>query len=227
MSWYRKEIFLACHDCGVMQPIAQHPADPHDDAEESAVESYSEFVAAHRMHRTGPVRRLGVDTAMDRPAWDPLATLHFEVTDGERRYVATVQRDTLDAPRTYRFGPGRIGVCHTRVGVADDDVRRGLDREFPAALLPRMKVDRFIGVLHDIIARLEPSELEIAFDDADDPSVSIARMPDGVYAQLVAESVSIFDEAEWPRVAQFLDHNRGEDGLLALRVRRRLAPLNG
>lgn len=227
MSWYRKEIFLACHDCGVMHPVAQRATDPHDEADESAVESYSEFVATHRMHRTGPVRRAGEDTLMDRPAWDPMVTLHFEVTDGERPYVAIAHRDTLDAPRVYRFTPGRIGVCHARVAIADDDVRRALNRELSPALLRPTKIDRFIDVLHDVIARLEPSELEIAFDDADDPSVSIARMPDGIYAQLVAESVGIFDESEWPRVQRFLDHNRGEDGLLALRVRRRMVPLNG
>ena len=105
-------------------------------------------------------------------------------------------------------------------------MRRGLDREFyPQALRPT-KLDRFISVLHDVVRHIPPAELEIAFDLADDPAVSIARMPNETYEELLARCIEIFDPWEWPRVSRFLCENRGEDGVLALRVRRHVALLS-
>jgi hypothetical protein len=87
-------------------------------------------------------------------------------------------------------------------------------------------LDRFISVVHDIVSHIPPNDLEIAFDDADDPAVSIARMPTESYQELLTRCTEIFDAWEWPRVSRFLRDNRGEDGLLALRVRRQMSLLS-
>ena len=68
--------------------------------------------------------------------------------------------------------------------------------------------------------------MEIAFDAADDPDVSIAGMPDGIYNEILARCAEIFDPWELPRVIDFLRDNRDADGLLALRVRRQVIALS-
>jgi hypothetical protein len=80
--------------------------------------------------------------------------------------------------------------------------------------------------VHEIVSRIDPEVLEIAWDAADDPAVTIAPMPDDSFQQLLARSAEIFDAADWPRVIDFLSDNRHADGLLALRVRRHLRALS-
>jgi len=212
--------FLACRDCWVLHPIPGLLIDYTDEAREDAFAAFHEFRVHHATHNTTHLQRQRCETFADRPLWDPLVTIGFQVTDGERDYIVQAARESIDEPRVYRFLPGTIGFTSSEVIVDDHDVRRALDRAFfPHALRPTT-LDRFISILHDVVSHIPPDELEIAFDAAEDPSVSIARMPNGSYDELLARSAEIFDSWEWPRVTRFLSENRGEDGLLALRVRR-------
>jgi hypothetical protein len=218
------DIFLACYDCGVLRPIAPPYANGVDSAAMDGDDSPA-FAAEHATHRTGQLVRHGDDTASDRPLWDPMHTVSFQVTDGEHGYVVIGSRESIDEPRTYRFSPGSLEARNSEVLVDDRDLRRGLDQQFfPHALRPT-KVDQFLSVIHDVVRHIPPDGLEIAFDDAQDPEVSIARMPTDSYQELLTRCTEIFDPWEWPHVSRFLHENCGEDGLLALRVRRQVSLL--
>ena len=218
------DIFLACHDCGVLHPVDATAPTRFDEAP-TASEDYASFAARHATHHTARLIRQAGETASDRPLWDPMATLTFQATDGEQHYIVTAHRESIEDPRAYRFAPGELETKSSEVGVDDRDLRRGLDRQFfPHALRPT-KVDRFISVVHEVVSHIPPDGLEIAFDAADDPAVSVARMPTESYEELLNRCTEIFDPSEWPRVSTFLQDNRGEDGLLALRVRRQVCAL--
>jgi hypothetical protein len=213
---------IACRDCSVLQPLVCARSTRPDDAAQVWRQAYRDFLAEHRGHDLACFARHGDALASDHPLWDPMVTIRFEVTDGERIYVATGTRPSLEEPRVYRFGPGTLDVVGTAILVDDDDLRRGLDWEFYPNALRLGKLDRFLLVVHEIVGRLNPEELPITFDDADDPTVSVARMPDHSYQELLARCAEIFDPTELDTVSRFLRDNRDEDGLLALRVRREL-----
>lgn len=212
--------YLACRRCQRLQPYPPAAAAGDDDAAQAAREAFEAFAAAHAGHFCVTLWRLDeAPTHADRPLWDPLHTVSFGVTDGQHGYVVTAGRATLDEPRVYRFRPGAITTTPAAVTVADDLLARGLDRAlFPHALRPST-LARFVDAVRDVVAGLDPAALEPAFDDPDDPTVTIARLPDAAFAHLLARCAAIFDAADWPRVRAFLESNRGEDGLLALRLR--------
>jgi hypothetical protein len=220
--------FLACRDCNVLQPLATSFLRCVDAAEAAAAqEACEEFVVGHCTHRTARLRRCGSECYADRPLWDPMATVTFVATDGEHTYVVTAGRSSIDAPRAYRFQPGTLAVESTEIAVDTADLRCGLDLLFhPHALRPT-KVERFLAAVDALIHRIDLEHIEIAFDVADDPAVSIARMPDSAYSQLLDQCEQIFDSWELLHVTAFLKSNRDADGLLALRVRRHLAILPG
>src|SRR5215470_6401824 len=96
-----QESFLACYDCQVLGRVVEaNDATPDDD------EEYLEFAACHASHRIGRVYRRGSEAWSDRPLWDPLATLCFEVTDSREIYLAQATRPSIDEPRVYRFARG-------------------------------------------------------------------------------------------------------------------------
>jgi hypothetical protein len=114
-------------------------------------------------------------------------------------------------------------VANSEIQIDARDLRRGLSYQHA---LPPMKIDRFLSAVNELISQIDPDELVTAFDDADDPAVSIADMPDGIYNELLARCTDIFDPMELPRVVTFLGDNRNADGLLALRVRRHATALS-
>jgi hypothetical protein len=223
MIWHIKDVFLACQDCGVLQPVVLLEPAQQDRATDSS--ENDGFIAGHATHYTTLLVRQTPETASDRPLWDPLATLTFQATDGEQPYIVTARRESIEEPRVYHFMPGILEARNSEVVVDDRDLRRALDLQFfPHALRPT-KVERFISVVHEVVRHIPPDNLEIAFDVADDPAVSVARMPSESYQELLMRCTEIFDPSEWPRVSRFLRDNRGEDGLLALRVRRHVSVL--
>lgn len=217
---------LACHDCGVLQPVVRCPLDARDDADVARLEAYTEFIAAHAGHRLAPLRRHGTELCADHPVWDPAATLTFEATDGEATYLVRASRPSIEAARVYRFAPGRLVLDHAEVRVDAPDLQRALDACFYPHVLRATQLDRFLSAVHEVVGRIDPDALEIAWDAADDPAVSIAPMPDDSFQQLLARSAEIFDPSDWPRVIDFLSDNRHADGLLALHIRRHLSALS-
>ena len=213
---------LGCRDCQVLYRVVNDPPPAWDEPTEDAIDTHNDFVACHAAHRLARFRRRSSDSHADGPLWDPMSTIHFEITDGEHTYVATCTRNAVDEPRLYRFAPGALEVCTTEVSIDEADLRRGLDRHFyPHAVRPT-KVDRLMAVVHELVRSVDPEDLEIAFAASDDPAVSIARMPDYLYQELVARSTEVFDGWEMSTVGDFLSDNRDDDGLLTLRLRRTL-----
>lgn len=216
--------FLACRDCGELCPLLDPGGALLGNAEGDNL--YDQFFAKHHAHQVACLWRSGSQLHSSRPVWDPMATLTFEVSDGDRSYVVSAGRASIEDERVYRFAPGALDVGNSEVQIDPNDLRRGLDLKFyPHALRPT-KIDRLLSVVHEVINQIDPDQLEIAFDAADDPDVSIASMPDGTYNELLARCADIFDPWELPRVVAFLRDNRDADGLLALRVRRHVTALS-
>lgn len=217
--------FLACRDCGVLQTVLLHASIWSDDMVEDAFRTCDEFLAEHGAHRIAWFQRHGVDCVADRPLWDPMATITFEVSDGQDSYIATSARESIDAERVYRFVPGSLQLRQSQISLDEQSLQRALDLQFyPHALRPT-KVARLLSVLHEVVGQINPDDVAIAFDEADDPAVSIGRMPDASFDELLARAAEIFDSWELARITDFLRDNRNEDGLLALRVRRHIATL--
>jgi len=222
---HHDEYFLGCHDCGELLPILPRGALGCEDLAENDLTRCNEFLTKHQLHRTACFCRSHSELLADRPLWDPMATLVFEVTDGGERYAVTATRPSIEEARSYRFAPGSLVVATAEVAVDRDHLRRGLDSEFFPHALRATKVDRFLTAVNDVIRHLRAAEIETIFDAADDPAVSIAPMPEDSYRDLVDRCAGIFDALELPRVLAFIDENRREDGLLALRVRRHVDTL--
>lgn len=225
MTSFNNSRLIACRDCGLLQPVASTSAAMVDDAAAALQEGYRDFLDAHDGHELAWLTRVGCESSSDRSLWDPMGTVTFTVTDGERTYLATGTRTALEEPRLYRFAPGSLSASGSAIVVDDRHLRRGLDLEFYPQALRLTKLDRFVTAVREVVGQLNPEDLPIAFDDADDPAVSVARMPEQTYQDLLARCSEIFDRAELDTVSKFLHENRREDGLLALRVRREFRAL--
>jgi hypothetical protein len=218
MVGWHFERFLACCDCGTLVPTA--PGSQSRAGEVESGTTFDEFAIEHRSHDLIELQRTDTEPVSEGALWDPMVRVHIELTDGDRLYVATASRPSIEEERVYSFRPSCLRTIAREVNIADTDVRRGLDLKFfPHAVRPT-KIDDFLDALHEAIRDLAAEDLEIAFVDADDPHVSIAPMPEQAVQRVLVASSKIFDPWEFPLVERFLQENRQETGVLALRVRR-------
>jgi hypothetical protein len=218
--------FLACRDCGELYPLLGPSGASLDATDVDSDDPFKAFLTRHRNHQIVCLWRRDAEVQADRPFWDPMATLTFEVTDGDRSYVVRAARQSIEGERVYQFLPGTLEVGNAEVQIDACDLRRGLDLQFYPHSLRPSKVDRFLASVHELIDQIDPHHLVIEFDAADDPQVSIATIPEQIFDDMLARCGEIFDPWELPRVVDFLRDNREADGLLALRVRRHVTALS-
>jgi hypothetical protein len=213
--------FLLCRECLVVHPVfaAYELAARGRVCEETAI-AYGEFLVEHRHHRLERVERHGLQEHHSRPLWDPSRVSFLEVSSGREIFTIRSLRDSIEEPRRYEVANGHIQTDPARVTIEEAEIRRALDHHFyPNALRPT-KVDDFIQALREVLADLAGQDFDSAFDDANDPCVSIARLPDEGCVALLERCMGIFDAWELSRVASFVSANRDEYGALALRVHR-------
>src|SRR5262249_9361925 len=99
-------------------------------------------------------------------------------------------------------------------------LRRAFDRHFfPHAVRPA-KLERFVHAVHELVADLDPGEVETTFDDVALPNTSIGPFPPQLGDSLRSRCAPSFAAWELERVRSFIADHRLEDGALAVRVRR-------
>lgn len=212
------ESFLLCRHCGVLHPVSVHPG-----ADEDAAQDLAEFRHEHEAHVLEDAQRLQDDSALfDGPTWDPMSTRWFRVAAGADVLLVRSWRISIDEPRRHELtsaAPEAAGC----IEVDESLLRRALDRHFyPHAVRPA-KLERFVHTVHQLIADLDPGEVETSFDDVELPNASIGPFPNELCDELVDRCTPIFDAWEMERLRSFIADHRLEDGALAVRVRRVLA----
>lgn len=210
--------FLVCRSCGLLTPISHDPVDPtFDDGELSDLDC---FRAEHRGHTLDAATRTDAPAVHDRPVWDPMAVAWFEVQIHGERFVVRSSRTSIQLPRSWELIPGVIEQQTGQVELDQEYLRLALDQWFYPQVLPPRVSDRFLAVLEDVTQTLDPDEITTAFDDSDDPQVSIAPLPISARERVLERTQTFLDDIERQRFAGFVDAHSGADGALALHVRR-------
>ena len=218
--------YLFCRSCGVLCPQESHfeaSSSNHDQAssddESSSDEDVRQFVAAHETHGLDRATRSTTTAVYDRAVWDPMGTVWFEVACNRETFLVRASRTSIDTARCYELVPGSIQCGRSAVEFDEPYLRSALDRHFFPHLLRPTTIDQFVTLLRSLVGEMHCEDIETSFDDANDPTVGIAPLPDPLGDQILARCAEMFDEWEVERVASFVDTNRFEDGALALRVR--------
>jgi hypothetical protein len=210
------DTFLLCRHCRAAQAI---PSATFADDEEFALE-LALFRAEHGPHGIEEARRVPGSDLSDRPPWDPMATHWFRVSAGTAQLTVRCWRASIDGPRRYALEPGAMPATVDAVEIDESLLRRALDRHFyPQALRPTT-LEAFIRTVRDLLRQLDPNEVETSFDDAAFANASIGPFPAWLCAPLLGRCALLFDPVELDRVRDFVADHRGEDGALAVRVRR-------
>lgn len=207
--------FLACLDCGVLEPNAFR----HDTGNDT-----SAFLRRHARHRTRQLQRRPLRLSREQRWQRRDRSTSFAASDGERLYVITSEHARHGAATLYQVRPAALLPSAATPAVDKETLRRGLASALFPYQLGEEKFGRFCRVLDDIVKDLAVPQLDLVFEAEQDPSSGIARLPDTAYEELRRQSAPIFSTWEWPRIENFLTHDR--DGLLAIRVHRELAALD-
>jgi hypothetical protein len=206
--------FLLCRLCGVL-----HPVPTPIDADAETVEELAEFRAAHEVHVLEDAQRLPDSPLFDGLTWDPMSTRWLRVAAGADVLLVRSWRTSIDEPRHHEVttAPPPAADC---IEVDEPLLRRAVDRYFYPQTVRPAKLEHFVHSVRELIADLEPDEVETSFDDATLPNTRIGPFPAQLCDTLIDRCAPIFDDGKMERMRAFVADQCLEDGALALHVRR-------
>ena len=219
------ETFLVCRPCGLISPLAVDLS-AYDEVE-GELSDLELFRYAHATHGLERATRLPTPAVYDRPVWDPMATAWFEITIDGEVFLVRSWRTSIEEPRCRQLIGGVIQRGQAAIELDELYLQRALDHHFHPHVLSDTTAQRVVTAVHALVATLDPTRVETTFDDADDPEIGVAPMPETLARALLEQSSAWFDPLEQERFARFVESNRSEDGALALRVRRPLIVVPG
>jgi hypothetical protein len=213
-----RESFLLCRPCAALLPLA--PLGPWHDTDAEAAAELAAFQAVHAAHGIETAERVDEPARIDRPAWDPLATRWFQVaTDGDVLVVRS-SRTSAEAPRRYELTPDALPPIRSRVDVDEPLLRRALDRHFFPHVIRPAELEAFVSTVRELLAPVDPAEIDTAFDDPSLPDAAIGPFPPGLAEHLIERCATFLDPVGLERARSFVRDHRAEDGALAVRVHR-------
>jgi hypothetical protein len=216
-----REAFLLCRDCRVLHPVfVPHQNGSRGVVDEETAIAYGQFVAEHRLHTLERVERCSLREYHDGRVFDPMRTSLIEVSNGKGPLTICRSRDDVELPRVWEVADQHIEERPSSLSIEEPVIRRALDRHFYPYVLRPSKIDDFVRAVYEVLATIVAEDVETAFNDGEDPAVSIARLPDDSCLALLTRCGYIFDAWELVQIASFVGANRDEYGALALRVRR-------
>ena len=207
------DAFLLCRRCGTLYPLTAQPTTDDD------VQELAEFRAEHDAHGLEQALLVPGSLHCDGPTWDPMTIRWFRVQAATDELQVRSWRTSIDEPRSHQV-TGPLPQMADLVEVDQALVRRAFDRHFyPQAMRPS-KVDLFARAVDELVADLDPSRVDIAFDDVDVPNASLGSFPPELCEALLDRCAQFLDTWELEHARRFVTDHRGPDGALAVRVRR-------
>ena len=214
----RRDAFLLCRACAVLMPLA--PLHPWRDTDEEVAAELAAFETEHAAHGLVTAERIDEPARVDRPAWDPLATRWFQVTANGELLVVRSGRSSVDEPRRYELTLGELPPIHSWIDVDEPLLRRALDRHFYPQVIRPAEVEAFVSIVRELLAPVDPAEIDIAFDDPSLPDAGIGPFPSPLADHLIERCATFLDPVALERARTFVEDHRAEDGALAVRVHR-------
>lgn len=219
----KHHVFLACLNCHLSVPTVLDPPSCSESATGAETDC---FLRDHAGHSVTRLERYDLRLSAEQNWWRRSSGASFALTDGKQLFLVEAERVRAQGESQYRLRPATLHAREPKLAVDEETIRRGLVSALFPYRLRSTKFRRFMEALQDVIGRLSENQLDLVFEDTDDPSLAIARMPDCAYAELERLTPSLFDPWELPRIEQFLARDRDQESLLSLRVRREIAALD-
>ncbi|MDX2168062.1 MAG: hypothetical protein SF182_13395 [Deltaproteobacteria bacterium] len=216
------DAFLLCSSCGVLQPLRTPGPWPELDPEAAA--DLIAFRQAHEAHGLREAQRLDERGLTDLAPWEPMATRWFRVRTGAEVLAVRSWRWSIEEPRLYAVDAAGLPAVASFVDVDEALLRRALDRHFYPQVIRGAQIDGVCAAVRELLAPLDPQQVETSFDDATLPDAAIGPFPAALREALLERCAALFDARDLTRLRGFVADHQREDGALAVRVRRVLTP---
>ena len=188
-----------------------------------------EFLRAHFGH---PLEELVIEEdpcISERPSYEPVRVTYFFAGNAKRRFLVRRTKSALDKPASYEIIPGRLKLSNLSLNIQEDSLRKQIAAEKGFSPLLKERMERFIQVFRDEIARISPEKFEEEteeIDDAEGSTLSLAALKNSRWQRILNRCRLYFDASELKVLSRFIDENRNLPDVLSIQIQRSISVIS-
>jgi hypothetical protein len=222
--------FIRCCVCDAIHHVSPFDKAPvyaclGNQLEERATDDWRAFMKRHAGHRLEPLKASGEKFFPYASPLDPMSVAYMELTNGRDRYLVRRARSSIQEPMSYELISGQLVEVGLSVEVQENEIKKEMKNHFswaPATCPQDDKIDVFVGLIKELIQKLEPHRIQISELSPLDDAVSYGLLDDATLDVLMNRCAVCFLPDERASLRRFVEaHRRGCD-VMTLVMRRRL-----
>ena len=185
-----------------------------------------DFLRAHLGHALEEITVEENSCISDRPSYEPIRVTYFFAGNAKGRFLIRRTKSALDEPASYEIIPGRVKLSNLSLGIQEDGLRKQIAAEKGFSPLLKRRMERFIRVFRDEIARISPEKFEEEveeIDDAEGSTLAFAALKNSRWEKILNRCRLYFDESELRVIRRFIDENRNLPDVLSIQIQRSIS----
>ena len=185
-----------------------------------------EFLILHSGHRLEELLVEENSWVSQKPPYESLRKSYFLASNAERKFLIRRTKAALDQPAFYEILPGRLRISNVSLKIQEDDLRKEIAVEEGFSPLSKERMERFIQVFRDEIARISPEKVEEETKDIEEgecSTLAYVGLNNSRWAKILNRCHLYFDESELQALGRFVDENRNPLDVLSILVERQIS----
>jgi hypothetical protein len=168
----------------------------------------------------------------EKPSYEPFRVSYCLAGNAGHRFLIRRTKSALNQPAFYEIVPGRMKITNVSIQFQESDLRKQIVAEKGFSALLKERMEKFIQVFQDEIARISPTKVEEEIEEIDDREgciLSYAGLNNSRWERILNRCRLYFDESELKALGRFIDENRNPPDVLSIQIERRISisPLAG
>jgi hypothetical protein len=224
------ERFIRCCVCDAIHHVSPFDKAPiyaflGNQLEERATDDWRAFMKRHAGHRLEPLKASGEKFFPYASPLDPMSVAYMELTNGRDRYLVRRARSSIQEPMSYELISGQLVEAGLSVEVQENEIKTEMKNHFswaPATCPQDDKIDVFVGLIKELIQKLEPHGIQISEFSPLDDAVSYGLLDDATLDVLMDKCAVCFLPDELASLRRFVETHRSGCDVMTLVMRRRL-----
>ena len=185
-----------------------------------------EFLRTHSGH---PLEELSVEEetwVSAKPCWEPLRVSYFLAGNAGGKFLIQRKKSALDQPASYEIIPGSLQISIVSLRIQEEDLRKQIAAEKAFSPLLKERMERFIQVFRDEVARISPQQIEQATEEMEEGESSLSAyggLKDARWGRILNRCRLYFDESELKVIRRITDEYRHPPDVLSVQGDRRIS----
>jgi hypothetical protein len=185
-----------------------------------------EFLRTHFGHKLEELLVEEDSWGSEKPSYEPLRVSYCLAGNAGKRVLVRRTKSALDRPASYEIIPGSMQISNVSLKIQENDLRKQIVVEEGLSPLLKERMERFIRVFRDEIAKISPDKIgeEIReINDEDGITLAYAGLNNSRWERILTRCRLYFDKDELKAIRRFIEENCNPPDVLSLQIERRIS----